>query len=139
MADSASIMELHTALVDAKGYDQAIQDTEKPQLKALFEKAKSLHEKAHAEIWRILRARAANPEYEASFLAPVHKVAVSTGAAVLGLSESFPSSFLAGETIVEAFNKAINANGDDGPACGILEQQKSVLLEFAGELQREAR
>ena len=62
MAESASIMELHTMLVDVcKGYDEAIQAAEKPQLKALFEKAKSVHEKAHAEVHAILSARAANP------------------------------------------------------------------------------
>ena len=41
MAESASIMELHAMLVDAcKAYDEDIQAAEKPQLKALFEKAK---------------------------------------------------------------------------------------------------
>jgi hypothetical protein len=82
MAESASIMELHAMLVDAcKGYDEAIQAAEKPHLKALFEKAKSVHEKAHAEVHAILSARAANPDYEASFLTPVHKVTISTRAA----------------------------------------------------------
>jgi cellobiose-specific phosphotransferase system component IIA len=103
MAESASIMELHTMLVDTcKGYDAAIQAAEKPQLKALFEKAKSVLEKAHAEVHAILRARAANPDYEASFLTPVHKVAISTH------------------------------------ACDVLQRQKSLFVEFAGELQRES-
>jgi hypothetical protein len=53
MAESASIMELDAMVVDAcKGYDEAIQATEKPRLKALFEKAKSVHEKAHAKFMR---------------------------------------------------------------------------------------
>ena len=47
MVDSASLMELQAMLVDAcKGYDEAIQAAEKPRLKALFEKAKSVHEKS---------------------------------------------------------------------------------------------
>ena len=105
MAESASIMELHTMLVDVcKGYDEAIQAAEKPQLKALFEKAKSVHEKAHAEVHAILSARAANPEYEASFLTPVHKVAISTRAAGIGPDESSLYSLVSGEGgIVEAY------------------------------------
>jgi hypothetical protein len=92
MAESASIMELDAMLVDAcKGYDEAIQATEKPRLKALFEKAKSVHEKAHAQVHAIVRARAANPDYEASFLTPVHKVAISARAAGMGPVESFLS------------------------------------------------
>ena len=80
-------------LVDAcKGYDEAIQAAEKPQLKVLFEKAKSVHEKAHEEVRAILRARAANPDYEASFLTPVHKVDISTRAARMEPVESFLSS-----------------------------------------------
>ena len=138
--DSASIMELHTMLVDVcKGYDEAIQAAEKPQLKALFEKAKSVHEKADAEVRAILRARAANPDYETSFLTPVHKVDISTRAARMEPVESFLSSVVLGEGgIVEAYNKAIHANDDDGPACDVLQRQKSLFMELASELQTES-
>jgi hypothetical protein len=86
-----------------------------------------------------LSARAANPDYEASFLTPVHKVAISTRAAGMGPVESFLSSFVSGEGgIVEAYNKAIHANDDDGPVCDVLQRQKSLFVEFAGELQRES-
>ena len=137
--DSASLMELHAMLIDAcKGYDDAIQVAEKPQLKGLFEKAKSVHEKAHAEVRAILRARAANPDYEASFLRPVHKVDISTSAARKEPVERFLSSVVLGEgRIVEAYNKAIHANDDDGPVCDVLQRQKDLFMDFAGELQRE--
>jgi uncharacterized protein (TIGR02284 family) len=140
MADSASLMELHTALVDTcKGYDEAIQDAEKPQLKTLFEKAKFVHEKAHAEIHAILNARAANPDDEGSFMSAVHKVVISTRAAVVGLGESSLSSFASGEErIVEVYDKAISANGDDGPVRDTLQQQKSVVIDLVSEMRREA-
>jgi hypothetical protein len=137
MAESASIMELHAMLVDAcKAYDEAIQAAEKPQLKALFEKAKSLHETAQAEVHAILSARAANPDCEASFLKPVHKVAISSRAAGMGLDESSLSSVFGKGGIVEAYNKAIHANDDDSSVCDVLQRQKSLFVEFAGELQR---
>lgn len=141
MADSASMMELHTALVDAcRGYDEAIQDGEKPELKMLFRRAKFLHEKAHAEIHAILNARAANPDDEGSFLSAVHKVDISTRAAAVGLDESALWSFASGEErIVEVYDKAISANGDDGPVRDILEQQKSAVIELVSEMQKEAR
>jgi uncharacterized protein (TIGR02284 family) len=140
MADSASIMELHTALVDAcKGYDEAIQDVEKPRLRTLFEKAKSMHEKAHAEIHAILNARAANPDDEGSFMSTVHKVVISTRAAVVGLDEGSLPSFASGEErIIEAYDRAIDGNADDGAVRSVLEQQKSFLIELVGEMQREA-
>jgi Domain of unknown function (DUF2383) len=141
MAESASIMELHAMLVDAcKGYDDGILAAEKPHLKALFEKAKSAHEKAHAEVHAILSIMAANPDYESSFLTPVHKVTFSTRAAGMGPVESFLSSFVSGEGgIVEAYNKAIYANDDDGPVCDVLQRQKSLFVKFAGELQRATK
>ena len=141
MAQSASIMELHAMLVDVcKGYDEAIQAAEKPRLKALFEKAKTVHEKAHAEVRVILRARAANPDYEASFLSPVHKVDISTRVARIEPVESFLSSVVFGEGrgSVEAYNKAIQANEDDGPVCDVLQRQKSLFVELAGELQTKS-
>ena len=123
-----------------KGYDEAIQDAEEPQLKKLFEKAKSVHEKAHAEIHSILNARAANPDDEGSFMATVHKAVISTRAAVVGLDESSLSSFASGEErIIEAYNKAMDTNSDDDPVRDRLEQQKSVVMELVGEMQREAR
>jgi hypothetical protein len=46
-------MELHAMLVDAcKRYDEAIEAAEKPRLKALFDKAKSVHEKRMRKFMR---------------------------------------------------------------------------------------
>jgi endonuclease III-like uncharacterized protein len=135
------MMELHAMLVDAcKGYDKAIQAAEKPHLKALLEKAKSVHESAHAGVRAILSARAANPDYEASFLTPVHKVTISARGAGMEPVESVLTWFVSKECgIFEAYNKAIYANDDDGQACSVLQRHKSLFVEFAGELQRASR
>ena len=137
MAESASVMELRAKLVDAcKGYDEAVQAAEKPQLKALFEKAKSVHEKAHAEVHAILSARAANPDYEASFLTPVHKVAISTRAAGRGLLKV---SYLRlcpekeGSLRPTIRRSMQTRDGRSATFCS----DKSLFVEFAGELQRE--
>jgi hypothetical protein len=57
----------------------------------------------------------------------------------MGPVESFLSSFVSREGgIVEAYNKAIHANDDDGPVRDVLQRQKSLFGELAGELQRES-
>jgi hypothetical protein len=57
----------------------------------------------------------------------------------MGPVESFLSSVVSREGgIVEAYNKAIHANDDDGPVCDVLQRQKSLLVELAGELERES-
>jgi hypothetical protein len=57
----------------------------------------------------------------------------------MGPVESFLSLFVSGEGgIVEAYNKAIHANDDDESVCDVLQRQKSLFVEFAGELQRES-
>jgi uncharacterized protein (TIGR02284 family) len=140
MADNDTLVELHTASIDAcKGYDEAIKDAEKPELKALFQRAKSLHEKAHAEIHVILTARAATPDDKGSFMSTVHKAVISMRSAVVGLDVGSLSSFASGEErIIEAYDKAIEANGDDGPVRTALEAQKSALMELVGDMKIEA-
>jgi len=50
------------------------------------------------------------------------------------------SSFASGEErLVEAYNKTIDTNSDDGPVRDTLEQQKSAVIELVGEMQREAK
>lgn len=140
MADNDSLVELHTASIDAcKGYEEAIRDAEKPALKALFQRAKSIHEKAHAELHGILTVRAAAPDDEGSFMSTVHKAVISVRSAVVGIDERSLSSFASGEErIVEAYDKAIEANREDGPVRNVLEAQQSALRELIGDMEIEA-
>jgi uncharacterized protein (TIGR02284 family) len=140
MSDNDSIIELHTALIDAgNGYDEAIKDAEKPDLVALFERAKSLHEKAHASIHAILSARGAAPDDKGSFMSTVHETVISVRSAVIGLDKGSLSAFASGEErLIKAYDKAIQSNGDDSPVRMALEQQRSALRDLVGEMQRKA-
>jgi hypothetical protein len=63
MTDNDALVELHTALIDTcNGYDEALKDAQKPDIVALFQRAKLLHEKAHANIHAILSARGVAPD-----------------------------------------------------------------------------
>ena len=140
MSDNDFIVELHTALIDAgNGYDEAIKDAQKPDLIALFQRAKALHEKAHANIHAILSARGVAPDDKGSFMSTVHETVISVRSAVVGLDKGSLSAFASGEQrIIEAYDKAIQSNGDDGPVRTALEQQKSALVDLVGEMQRKA-
>lgn len=134
MTDNDSIVELHRALIDAcNGYDEAIKDAQKPDLVALFQRAKLLHEKAHA----ILSARGATPDDKESFMSTIHGTVISVCSAIVGLDMGSFSSFAAGEEkMLETYDEAIQSNGDDAPVCIALEQQRSELVELVGEMQR---
>jgi uncharacterized protein (TIGR02284 family) len=140
MSDNDSIVELHTALIDASnGYDEAIKDAQKPDLAALFERAKSLHEKAHEAIHAILSARGAAPDDTGSFMSTVHETIISVRSAIVGLDKGSLSAFASGEQrMIETYDKAIQTNGDDGPVRMALEEQRSALLELVGEMQQKA-
>jgi uncharacterized protein (TIGR02284 family) len=140
MSDNDSMMDLHTALIDAcNGYDEAIKDAQKPDLLALFERAKSLHEKAHAIIHTILSERGITPDEKGSFMSTVHETIISVRSAVVGLDKDSLSSFASGEErMIEAYDKAIQSSPDDRPAQAALEQQRSALFELVGEMQRKA-
>jgi uncharacterized protein (TIGR02284 family) len=140
MSDNDSLVELHTALIDTgNGYEEAIKDAQKPDLVALFERAKSLHEKAHASIHAILSARGVTPDDKGSFMSTVHETIISVRSAVVGLDKGSLSSFSSGEQMmIEAYDKAIQSNSDDGPVRMALEQQRSTLFDLIGEMQRKA-
>jgi hypothetical protein len=118
---------------------QAIKDAQKPYLVAMLQRAKLLHEKAHANIHAILSARGATPDDKGSFMSTVHETVISVRSAVVGLIKGSLSSFASGEEgIIEAYDKAIQSNGDYGPIRVALEQQRSALIELVGETQRKA-
>lgn len=78
MADDSSLAALHTALIDAlKGYEEAIQDAEQPELRTVFRRLRLVHEKAHAELHHLLLARGMKPDERGSFMSTVNFRAVS--------------------------------------------------------------
>jgi uncharacterized protein (TIGR02284 family) len=140
MSDNHSLAALHTALVDAcNGYDEAILDAQKPDLKAIFETMKSLHEKAHAELHGALRSRGLAPDDSGSFMSAVHKTVISVRSAVAGLDDGSLSSFASGEErIVQDYDKAIEDNRDDGSLVSVLERQKAGLQSAIGDMKATA-
>ena len=136
----SSVGELHTALVDTcNGYQEAIKDTDKPELRALFRRAKVIHEKAHAEIHAFLSTTSGSPDDEGSYMSTVHKTVISLRAATVGLDDGSLSAFASGEeTLAEAYDKAIENNGDDHQLCGLLANQKSEVLQLAADMREQA-
>ena len=137
MTDSDSLKTLHTGLVDAcNGYEEAIQDAEQSNMKALFERAKRTHEKAHDEIHRLLVGRGANPDDSGSFMTTVHKTVISLRSAVTGLNNNSLSAFAGGEErLIGEYDKAIEDNVDDLQIAGLLERQKAEIEELIDDMK----
>jgi uncharacterized protein (TIGR02284 family) len=131
MADKGSVASLHTALIDAlKGYEEAIQDAEQPELRMVFRRLRLVHEKAHAELHHLLLARGMKPDERGAFMSTVHKTIISVRSAVTGLDEASLSAFADGEErIVGQYNSAIEDNHDDAAVVGLLERQKEALKD----------
>ena len=140
MSDNRSLAALHTALVDAcNGYDEAIRDAQKPDLKAIFERVKTLHQKAHSELHGALRARGLSPDDSGSFMSAVHKTVISVRSAVAGLDDGSLSSFASGEErIVQDYDRAIEGNRDDSALVSTLTRQKTELETAISEMKATA-
>lgn len=91
MTVTHSLAALHTALVDARnGYEEAIRRAERPDLKAIFQRVKALHQDAHAELHQALLARGFTPDESGSFMSTVHRTVISVRSAVVGLDGRVP-------------------------------------------------
>ena len=119
---------------------QAIKDAQKPYLVAMLQRAKLLHEKAHANIHAILSARGATPDDKGSFMSTVHETVISVRSAVVGLIKGSLSSFASGEEgIIEAYDKAIQSNGDYGPIRVALEHKDPRLSNLSARRSAKLR
>jgi len=122
VTDNDSLIALHTALIDAsRGYDEAIEGSERSDLRVLFQGAKALHDKAHTAIHKVLLARSMTPDGGGSFMSSVHKTVISVRSAVVGLDLRSLSAFASGEErITQAYDRAIEGNSYDPALVGLL-------------------
>lgn len=136
MTASELLASLHTAVVDARnGYEEAMERAELPDVKAVFQKLKTLHENAHAELHEALLAKGLSPDDSGSFMTTVHKTVISVRTAFTALDDKSLSAFASGEErIIEDYDKAIEVNADDGPLVALLERQKNKLTSEISEM-----
>lgn len=136
MTGHDSLASLHTAIVDAcSGYEEAIERTEKSDVRAILSRVKALHEEAHGELHAALLARGLHPDDNGSFMATVHKAVISVRSTFSGLEGSL-SSFASGEErIAEDYDKAIGENRSDGALVALLGRQKTKLETEIGRMK----
>ncbi len=130
---------LHTALIDARrGYEEAVEDSDRPELTALFREMIALHNKHHAEVHGLLTTRGETPDDSGSFMSTVHKTVIGIRAAVTGLDENALSSFASGEErIVDQYDKAIT-EAQTGHGADVLTRQRDELTLKIAEMKRIA-
>lgn len=134
MSGVEELKSLHTAVIDSRnGYDEAIKDAEKPELGAIFEKARRLHARAHDDLHRMLAERGSAPDERGSFMTTVHEVVIGVRAAVGGLNRGSLRAFADGEEhTVAAYDDAIAANPTDAET---LDRHKAALEGVIAEMR----
>ena len=139
MANDA-LKALHTALLDARrGYEEAVEDSEKPELTALFRDMIALRDRHHAELHAMLGASGETPDDSGSFMGTVHKAAVGVRAAITGLNENALSAFASGEErIIDDYDDAIAEAGGDAARVDTLTRQKKDVTEKIAAMKRIA-
>jgi uncharacterized protein (TIGR02284 family) len=132
-----ALRSLHASLIDAEqGYDEAVKDAENVNMKAIFEKLRSLHQQAHDEVHALLLSKGEKPNEAGSFMATVHKTVISVRSAVTGLDQKSLASFASGEEhIVSAYDKAIEESRQDAPAVDKIKQQRARLAAMIARLR----
>jgi len=140
MSYNEPLKSLHTKLLDAKnGYETAIADAETPEMKALFERIASLHERAHADVHAILLAKGEHPDESGSFLSLVHKTVITVRSATTGLDRASLPSFADGEErIIQAYDRAIAELGTSDPSGGTLRMHRDALSAAIAEMKQLA-
>ena len=140
MTDNDSLVSLHTAIVDAcHGYDEAISRAKLPDVKAIFERVRNVHEKAHSALHALLSARGLKPDDKGSFMSTVHETVIYVRSAITGLDENSLSAFAMGEDrIVQAYDQAIKRNADDASCVDLLRGQKAALETEIGAMRAVA-
>jgi uncharacterized protein (TIGR02284 family) len=139
MPSYEALKSLHASLIDAtKGYDEAINDAEVGEMKALFTEMRALHQRAHGEVHAILLSKGQQPNESGSFMALVHQTVISVRSALTGLDRSSLESFASGEDhIVNAYDKAIEENLQDAAVFDKLTQQRTQLTTMIAKLRAQ--
>jgi uncharacterized protein (TIGR02284 family) len=140
VVDTAALKSLHTALIDAEeGYDTAVRDADGPEMRALFEELRALHQKAHADVHAILVGKGEQPDETGSFMSMVHKTVVSVRAAITGLDKPSLTSFANGEErILKDYDAAIEESRDDQPVATQLRRHRDALQEVVSRMKLQA-
>lgn len=135
MPGTDELKALHTALIDARnGYDEAIKDAQEPDLKAIFEKVRRLHAKAHEVVHQLLGNQGEKPDEAGSFMSTVHETVIGVRSAIIGLSRGSLSAFASGEEhTVGKYDAAIGAAPQSAAA---LTPHRSALQAALAEMKQ---
>ena len=124
-----ALKKLHTALVDTrKGYEEAIKNTDDPQVAKMSQEMVALRSLDHEELHKLLVDAGEEPDDAGSFMGAVHETVVNVRAAVTGLGKNAMSSFVSGEeNLIETYDEAIKEQSS-GISQQVLKIQRQNVL-----------
>ncbi len=134
------IASLHAQLVDAsKGYQEAHELAEKPEMVSLFAGLRGLHDKHATALAGALDRRGVEPDSDGTFFQYVHKAVLNIRSALTGLGENVLPAIADGEQrILESYDEALTANTDP-ELRNLLEQQRGEVASHLRELELRER
>ena len=137
-----ALSNLYTRLIDSRdGYQQSMERAESPFIKGVISEMVDRRTTNAAQIRQFLAGLGQNPSDDSSTLASAHRAFVSLKDSVTGSGdEAILQEIIRGEeTLIDAYEKAIEASGATDPEFAFLREQHQSLKTKVEEFRARAK
>ena len=142
MSDKIEALKtLHTRLIDSHdGYEKAKDDAAKSQHKQLFDEMADRRSRNHAQVHQFLVAKSVEPDEDGSFVAAAHRALVDLRSVFSKGDAAVLAEVVRGEeSLLEAYDKAIEVCGGNDPEYSFLAEQHSELKSKVEEIKGQQK
>ena len=124
-----ALKKLHTRIIDSKdGYEKAREDADKSSHAQLFADMIDRRSRNHQQVHQFLVAKGVEPDESGSFLAAAHRTLVDLRSAFSKGDAGVLAEVIRGEeSLLEAYDEAIEACGGSDPEFSFLSEQYTEL------------
>jgi uncharacterized protein (TIGR02284 family) len=132
-----SLNKLATLLIDTKhGYEEALKADSGSDLAPLFEEMTALREQDLRELRAALSERGEEMDDDGSLMSFVQRTVIDIRSALTGLDENALPSFIRGEeSVVSAYEDALQVPGADPNISALLVRQKQLLQDKIAKMK----
>ena len=137
-----ALSNLYTRLIDSRdGYQQALKRTDSPYIKGVISEMIDRRTTSAAQIRQFLAGSGVNPSDDGSTLASAHRAFLSLKDSITGSGdEAILNEIVRGEeTLLDAYDKAIDASGATDPEFAFLREQQDEVRTKVEEFRSRAK
>lgn len=137
-----ALNNLYTRLIDSRdGYSQAMERADSPYIKGVISEMIERRTTNSAQIRQFLAGLGQNPSDDGSTLASAHRAFLSLKDSITGSGdEAVLQEIIRGEeTLIDAYEKAIEASGATDPEFAFLREQHDGLKTKVEEMRARAK